>query len=129
MSNTNPNWDIDLRDGQAGEKTVAGILSVETVEVKTDRRWHQTGNIYIERSYFSRIHGHYISSGIDTSRASHWAFVLQGMVIMIPTEDLRKIVDNYGHPIHCNIQPNPSTGVLIKVSSILDYFGGKHGEW
>ena len=42
------NWDLDFRAGLAGESKVADLLSLDTLEVKTDRRWHQTGNIYIE---------------------------------------------------------------------------------
>jgi len=46
---TKSNWDIDLRYGQIGEKYVENLLTnVETVEVKRDKRWIETGNIYIE---------------------------------------------------------------------------------
>ena len=125
----NPNWDIDLRDGKVGEATVAKMLSVETVEVKTDRRWHVTGNIYVETEYYSREKGDWVASGITTSEASHWAYVLEGMVIMVPTDDLRHIVRGYGSPIRCNIEPNPSKGMLIKFSHFAQYFGGRLGNW
>ena len=42
------NWDLDLRAGLSGESKVADLLSLDTVEVKTDRRWWETGNVYIE---------------------------------------------------------------------------------
>ena len=48
----NSDWDIDLRDGQAGESKLADLLRMETIEVKTDRRWKDTGNLFIEESCF-----------------------------------------------------------------------------
>ena len=40
----NSGWDIDFDFGVKGENMVANTLKY--VEVKTDRRWKETGNIY-----------------------------------------------------------------------------------
>ena len=51
---TKSNWDIDLRYGKIGEQYVENLLTnVETVEVKRDKRWIETGNIYIETQCWS----------------------------------------------------------------------------
>ena len=64
-------WDIDLRDGLAGEKTVADLLKAQTIEFKTDRRWYQTGNVYIEMQCWYQKEQAYRPSGINVTKASH----------------------------------------------------------
>lgn len=112
-------WDLDYRDGKKGEDTVAHLLAVETVEVKTDRRWKETGNVYIETQCFYQNSQSWEPSGINVTKASHWAFVLDDLVVVIPTERLRKIVLSYGRPIDCKIEPNPSKGMLVSVTHLL----------
>lgn len=114
-------FDIDFRAGQAGEQSVATMLSIDTVEVKTDLQWHKTGNLYIETEYFSREEQRWVHSGISTTKATHWAFELGGVALVVPTKDLRDIVWQYGSPIACNVPPNPSRGFLIKVIDILQF--------
>lgn len=120
------NWDIDLRDGLAGESKVADLLSLDTLEVKTDRRWHETGNIYIETEYWSREADAWVESGIRTTKATHWAYVLEECVIIVPTYRLREAVWEAAKPITCNIPPNPSRGYLITPSALLEYVRNAH---
>lgn len=115
------NWDIDLRDGLAGESKVADLLSLDTLEVKTDRRWHETGNIYIETEYWSREQNAWVKSGILTTKATHWAYVLEDCVIILPTYRLKEVVLTKGTSINCNIPPNPSRGYLITPGALLEY--------
>jgi hypothetical protein len=114
-------WDIDLRDGLAGEKTVASLLQAETIEVKTDRRWYETGNVYVEQRCFYVKDNQWKLSGISVTRATHWAFVLEEIVMIVPTTLLKTAVERIGRPIKCNIPPNYSEGVLINVGELLDY--------
>ena len=58
-------------------------------------------------------------SGISTTKAEYWAFVLEGTVLIVPLEHLRRAITLYGHPITCNIEPNPSKGYLIRPDKIL----------
>lgn len=113
-------FDIDLRFGQAGERTVADLLTIETVEVKTDRKWFATGNLYIETECWKNKTNQWERSGISTTKATHWAFNLEGAVLIVKTKDLSDCVWQSGRPITCNIQPNPSRGFLITVDDILD---------
>jgi hypothetical protein len=117
----NSDWDLDLKFGQEGESTVANLLSIETVEVKRDARWKETGNLYIETECWYNASQSWKPSGLNVSKSTHYAFVLEGMVVILPTEDLKAVVEKNGRPIECKIEPNPSKGYLIKLSNIVEY--------
>jgi hypothetical protein len=117
----NSDFDIDLKFGKQGEDTVANLLSIETVEVKRDARWKETGNLYIETECWYNNSQSWQPSGLSVSKATHYAFVLEGMVVIIPTEDLKTITYDKGRPIECKIEPNPSKGYLIKLSHIVEH--------
>jgi hypothetical protein len=117
----NSDFDIDLKFGQQGEATVANILSIETVEVKRDKRWKETGNLYIETDCWYNASQSWKPSGLSVSKATHYAFVLENMVVITTTEDLKAVVENSGKAIKCNIEPNPSKGYLIKLSHIVEH--------
>ena len=121
MTTKNSDFDIDLRFGKEGENTVANLLSIETVEVKRDKRWKETGNLYIETDCWYNASQSWKPSGLSVSKATHYAFVLEGMVVIIPTEDLETITYEKGRPIECKIEPNPSKGYLIKLSHIIEH--------
>ena len=117
----NSDFDIDLKFGKQGEDTVANILSIETVEVKRDKRWKETGNLYIETDCWYNSSQSWEKSGLSVSKATHYAFVLEGMVVIVTTPDLKAIVENKGRAIECKIEPNPSKGYLIKLSDIVEH--------
>jgi len=114
------NWDLDLRAGLTGESRVADLLSLDTVEVKTDRRWVETGNVYIETSCYYVKSNSWELSGLSVSKATHWAFVLEDTVVIVPTYRLKEAIGRIGKTITCNIPPNPSRGYLINVSSLIE---------
>lgn len=120
MSNLS-DFDLDLRKGQLGEQTVANMLSIETVEVKTDLRWKDTGNLYVETMCWHNSTQSWELSGINVSKATHWAFNLDGVVLLIETTLLKKALLRHGSPIECKIEPNPSKGMLIKGYNILSF--------
>lgn len=114
-------FDMDLAKGQEGETLVRELLTGgKTVEVKTDLKWKDTGNLYIETICWSHNNEDWYPSGLSSTKADYWAFVLQTGAIMVPTEVLKSVVAIRGRAINCNIQPNPSKGYLIKVEDILD---------
>lgn len=90
-----PDFDIDLRHGKRGERLVASFLeglTIGTVEVKSDRQAHLTGNLWIE--YQCRRRDGWQDSGIRTSKATHWALVLdETVIIALPTAILRTVVE------------------------------------
>ena len=117
----NSDWDIDLRDGELGESKLADLLHMDTIEVKTDRRWMETGNLFIEESCFYQGSGSWQPSGIAVSKASHWAFVLDNNVIITPIDHLIDVVKHFGKPIENKQPPNQSKGHLIKPAHLINY--------
>lgn len=113
-------FDLDFSYGQEGERLVNDILTGGlTVEVKRDRRWVQTGNIYVETAFYSRSTYNWVESGLMKTKAERWAFILEDLVIIVKTDDLKKAIDKYGRPISNKIEPNPSKGFLITVDDLM----------
>ena len=114
----NSDWDLDFRFGQAGEEMVAHLI--ETVEVKTDRRWKETGNLYIEVYCWSPNTEGWYPSGLSSTQASHWAFNLEGTVLIVPTVVLKDACIKFGRQINCEIPPNQSRGFLVTVDNLME---------
>ena len=90
--NNDNKFDIDLKVGQGYEDSLAEILTMEKVEVKTEiDKWKETGNIAIEIRCRGKL------SGLSVTEASYWAHILSyrgyiKSVILIPVDDLKIIV-------------------------------------
>lgn len=114
-------FDLDLRFGQQGEVYVNHLLTspIETVEVKRDRKWSQTGNFYIEVECWSENNQSWYLSGINTTKATHQAFLLHDSVLIFPTHRIKETVRLHGAKVECSIPPNFSRGFLITPEQIL----------
>ena len=113
-------FDLDFSYGLGGEQLVKDILTGGlTVEVKRDRRWVETGNIYIETSMYSKAIHKWVESGLMTTKADRWAFVLERLVFIVTVIDLKNAVDMFGRPIANDNPPNPSRGFLLRVEDFL----------
>ena len=117
----NSSWDLDFRDGVIGESKVADLLHLDTVEVKTDRRWKDTSNLYIETECWYVGDESWKPSGVRVSEATHWAFVLEDSVLIIPLHRLKEAVWEIGKPVTCNIPPNPSRGYLVTPAQLMEH--------
>ena len=128
MSNLS-SFDLDFKFGQYGETLVEELLTDgKTVEVKRDRRWKETHNVYVETEcYFVKRNG-WFPSGLMVTEASYWAFVLEDAVLFIPPDALRYAVKKYGEEISCEIPPNKSKGFLLTVPQILKAVKEYKGE-
>jgi len=89
-----PNWDIDREIGEQAEVWVSDIrraMERGSVEVKRDTRAMSTGNLYVE--YECRRGGVYQPSGIQTTKADAWVFVVveNELALVIETAALRRI--------------------------------------
>lgn len=114
-------FDLDFTYGSEGESLVNDLLTGgKTVEVKRDRKWHSTNNLYIEVSCWYMNTQSWELSGLSVSKASYWAFVLEQSTFIVPTEVLRQVVREKGREITCDIPPNKSRGYLITVEDLLD---------
>jgi hypothetical protein len=117
-------FDLDFRYGYAGEQLVEELLTNgKTVEVKRDRKWHETGNLYIEVECWYNSTQSWQASGIAVTEADYWAFVLEESVVMIPTLNVIQAINKYGREINCEIPPNKSRGFLITVNDLLAVMG------
>jgi hypothetical protein len=127
-----PDFDIDVKRGEVGEDLTASILGeIDTVEVKTDYRASETGNVYIEVwSYRLPDKSDLKASGLSTSKANWWSFVapVGNGLVMIRTEDLRDLVrENYTRykvlqPI-ANNKTSASIGVALPMKLITERIG------
>jgi len=113
-------FDLDYSYGLQGENLVGQLLNgAKTVEVKRDRRWWDTGNIYIEVSCWYNTSQSWEDSGLSVTEAKYWAFVLESGVILVPTNHVKYAVKVFGRAITCDIEPNRSRGYLIKAEDLL----------
>lgn len=120
MSKAFSAFDLDLEFGQEGENFVKELLTGgKTVEVKRDRRWKETGNLYIETECYFTGRQAWASSGLTTTKAHYWAFVIEDGILLMPTDALRYAVKEFGSYIECRIPPNYSKGVLLTVPQML----------
>jgi len=114
-------FDLDFRFGQEGESLVNQLLTEGgTVEVKRDRKWWSTNNLYIEVECWYRRSQNWEPSGVMVTKAAYWAFVLERGVLMVPTGHVLYAIKKFGREITCEIPPNRSKGYLITVENLLD---------
>ena len=116
----NSNFDLDFSYGSEGEKLVKELLTGGlTVEVKRDRKWHSTNNLYIEVECWYMTKQAWEPSGLSVTTAAYWAFVLEQSTLIVPTDVLRRTVQEKGRQITCDIPPNKSKGYLITAEDLL----------
>lgn len=119
--NHTSDFDLDLKYGQIGEKTLAKILSDGKVEVKTERGiWKKTGNIAVE--YSSRKK----SSGILVTKADWWCTILMDddeidHIIITPINKMKSLFVKYlkmGKKVRGG-DSNTSELVLIPIKELI----------
>ena len=114
-------FQADLAKGQIGEELAKALIMGEIeVEVKTDFKWKETGNLYIELECYHQSTGKYELSGLSTTTADYWAFVLGQSVYFSKVDCLNRVVDLFGRDVECRDSQNPSKGKLIKVEQLMD---------
>lgn len=117
----NSNHDLDYRDGKEGEVYVNHLLTspIDTVEVKRDRRWIETGNVFVEQECWSDIVGSWYRSGINATKATHWSFVLEDMVLIVPTQTVQKAIAMFGIRREMNRPEYSTKGMTVTVNDLL----------
>lgn len=124
-----PDFDIDMAVGAQAEIFVANIIDSLSqrgvVEVKYDARYQDTANIYVE--YMCQRRDGWQPSGIATSKAPFWAFVL-GMdtfCFVIATETLKEACrTKWKDPSHMrqlNRGSHPTRGVILPLQWLATY--------
>jgi hypothetical protein len=128
-----PDFDLDFRRGRVGENLVHSFLkSLEggTVEVKTDSRIAETGNLYIETYQFSNADmSDKRPSGINISKADFWAFATPDETgfILIKADALKKLLREGDYPVKsqpiANEKTNGSIGRIVPLKDLLKTLG------
>ena len=91
-NNKDSKFDIDLDFGVKYENSLAKVLSMGKVEVKTERdKWKKTGNVAIEIACRGNL------SGLNVTEADWWAHILTWKgeivsVLMFPVDVLKMVV-------------------------------------
>lgn len=120
-----PDFDIDYRRGLVGEELVGSFLESvagSTIEVKTDYRAWDTGNLYIET--FQEIRGEWVPSGLNISKADFYSFAGptgEGF-LTIPKDSLIDLVKAAGRPVHMqrsSATSRDTKGFLIRVADVV----------
>lgn len=124
-----PDFDIDLSVGAQGELFVANVIDSlatrGTIEVKYDARYLDTGNVYVEYMC-KRIDG-WKPSGIATTKAAFWAFVLgiDTFCFVIATSTLknaaRKQWKNKQNRRELNRGSHPTKGIVLSLDWLAKY--------
>ena len=112
----NNDFKYDLKVGQLAEKWLGELLSGKTLEVKRDFRASRTGKVFVE--FFCRGK----PSGIATTEADFWAFVIDGnYVVILPTEALKEIVEFHKQKgwVMSGGDNNVSQGALVRVERLI----------
>jgi hypothetical protein len=117
-----PAFDIDLNYGVKGETFVAQVFGLDAnlVEVKSDARYKETGNVYVETH--CKKQGGWADSGINVTEAHVWVFVL-GMntgLVAVKTDTLRAALP-LGRYVGCYKGSHPTKGVIINLEQLLRF--------
>lgn len=112
----NSDFAFDLQMGQDEEIWLADLLRGKTVEVKRDYLAGRTGNLFVEFSSRGK------ASGLATTRADFWAFILDGeRVIIVPVGFLQlraRQAYTEGRRVRGG-DSNTSEGVLVRIEELV----------
>lgn len=133
MGGYEPRFDVDFTRGRIGEELVETFLADlagKKVEVKTDYRVNETGNVYVETWQYSKPDASdKKQSGINVSQAEYYCFgspTGDGFV-MVKTSVLKEFIRNTNprearQPISTD-KTNASIGRLIPLADLLGAIG------
>lgn len=120
-----PDFDLDYRRGLVGEELVGSFLESvagSTIEVKTDYRAWDTGNLYIET--YQSIRGEWVPSGLNISKADFYSFAGptgEGF-LTIPKDALIDVVRATGRAVHMqrsSATSRDTKGFLVRVTDVV----------
>lgn len=128
-----PHFDIDFARGKVGEDLVGTFLADlqgKKIEVKTDYRACETGNVYVETwQYHKDDASDKKRSGINITQSDYYCFASpEGLgFIMIKTDALKDVIRETRprevRQSKINAHTNASIGRLVKVRDILIKLG------
>jgi hypothetical protein len=128
-----PRFDVDFTRGLVGEdllQTFLADLQGKKIEVKTDYRVAETGNVYVETWHYSKEdESDKKQSGINVSESDYWCFASPtgDGFIMIKASVLKQLISDTNprevrQPI-ATAQTKASIGRILPVSDLLTRIG------
>lgn len=128
-----PDFDLDFTRGQVGENLVGSFLQAlegGTIEVKTDYRIAETGNVYVETWQYSKPGAtDKKQSGINTTKADYWVFASPSGdgFICLTTEALKNAIrDTKPREVRQPVSgqaTNASIGRIVPIQTLLRAIG------
>ena len=128
-----PDFDIDFKRGMVGENLVGTFLQAlegGTIEVKTDYRIGETGNVYVETWQYRKPDESDIKqSGINTTKADYWVFASpsgEGFICIATTALKKALRDHETREVrqpYSSQATNASKGRLLPVQTLLRAIG------
>lgn len=123
--NGDKRFDITFRYGEKAEKFIGSILELVnsgdiTIEVK--RKSREDGKFYVELEADPGRRGHFEPSGLATTEADLWAFVVGGTGVAVwarPQQLMTAIERKYGFPAEEKQGTCPTRGRLLDFFDIL----------
>ena len=130
MTGWNPFFDLDYRRGQVGENLVGTFLenlNGGLIEVKTDYRAGETGNVYIET--WQQDGDGWKQSGLNLSKSNYYALAGPNATgfIVIDSDQLKLLARQAPERTisNDNINTLNTRGRLVKLTDILSVIFGK----
>jgi hypothetical protein len=128
--NYEPHFDIDFTRGRVGESLVETFLADlqgKKIEVKTDYRVSETGNVYVETwQYHLPDASDKKQSGINITKSDYYCFASPDATgfIMIKTDALKDVIRQTDaketRQPKINSNTNASFGRLVKITDIME---------
>jgi hypothetical protein len=133
--NYQPHFDIDYQRGLIGENLVGTFLEAlagSRIEVKTDYRANETGNVYLE-TFQQSLAGEWYKSGINVTEAE-WFVYAGGSAngfLALRTERLVELALQAPRgEININTRNTRATrGRLVPVASMVDMIFRTNATW
>ncbi len=121
-----PDWDLDLAIGSRGESLVESIFTGgKRLEVKTDIRALETGNLFLEYEALSS-QGHWYASGVSSTKADYYVFVLGELVLAVAVGVLQQYVRdcqmNNRNLKEMRRGTHPTKGVVLPIRELWELF-------
>lgn len=116
--NFNSDFKYDLEYGiLEGESWLHQMLTNKTIEVKSDRMAHITGNVFIEFRCRGKL------SGISTTQADYWCYKFGNeKALLIGTNELKELLKELYQEGKARIinggDNNLSVGLLVKITDL-----------
>ncbi len=122
-----PDFDVDLMHGEAAESWVHDLVvdGAKRGEVKSDRMFSRTGNMYVEYECRGRD-GIWRPSGLATTKSELWFHILgdSGVALVISSQRLKdacRQMFRQGRTAEEKDGSNPTKGVLVNA---VDFIAG-----